>query len=70
MEDVVQELLDFVASFHDDVGQATFESLMERPVVTNTLHLWNDFSLSDVKDALDDMNALNQHYVYRHLFRL
>jgi hypothetical protein len=29
-----------------------------------------DLILSDVKDALDNMNALNQHSVHRHLFRL
>jgi hypothetical protein len=26
--------------------------------------------LSDVKDALDNMNAMNQHSVHRHLFGL
>jgi hypothetical protein len=26
--------------------------------------------LSDVKDALDNMNAINQHFVHMHLFGL
>jgi hypothetical protein len=32
--------------------------------------LLNIRSLSDVKDALDDMNAINQHSVHMHLFGL
>jgi hypothetical protein len=43
MEHADEKLEDLVTSFHDDTGQATFESLMEQPVVTNIFHLWNDF---------------------------
>ena len=39
----MNELQDLVVNFHDDVGQAAFESLLQQTVVTNVLHLWNDF---------------------------
>ncbi|KAL8580256.1 hypothetical protein ACOMHN_039318 [Nucella lapillus] len=39
----VNELEDLVENFHDDVEQATFESLLDQTQVTDVFHLWNEF---------------------------
>ena len=41
--EALNQLQDLVVNFHDDVGQAAFESLLQQSVVTYVLPLWNDF---------------------------
>ncbi|KAL8590114.1 hypothetical protein ACOMHN_034344 [Nucella lapillus] len=60
--EAVNQLQDLVVNFHDDVGQAAFESLLQQSVVTYVLHLWNDF-LNYLRHDNGELSAFWMTYV-------
>ncbi|KAL8624130.1 hypothetical protein ACOMHN_036133 [Nucella lapillus] len=60
--EAVNQLQDLVVNFHDDVGQAAFESFLQQSVVTYVLHLWNDF-LNYLRHDNGELSAFWMTYV-------
>ncbi|KAL8611826.1 hypothetical protein ACOMHN_041288 [Nucella lapillus] len=58
----VNELEDLVENFHDDVQQATIESLLDQTQVTDVFHLWNEF-LHHLRHTNGELSAFWMTYV-------
>ena len=53
---VVRELEDLIGDFHEDVGQVTFEALLDNPVVRQILDLWDEY-LHHLRHDNGDLSA-------------
>ncbi|KAL8625537.1 hypothetical protein ACOMHN_014626 [Nucella lapillus] len=59
---VVQELDNLISDFHDDVGQVTFQALLDNPVVCQILDLWDEY-LQHLRHDNGDLSAFWMSYV-------
>ncbi|KAL8567726.1 hypothetical protein ACOMHN_009034 [Nucella lapillus] len=59
---VVQELDNLISDFHDDVGQVTFQALLDNPVVCQILDFWDEY-LQHLRHDNGDLSAFWMSYV-------